>query len=165
MDASHTLIKLKAAVSVDTPVHAAHLNSLNHNILQHNEEIWQNTYQCLYRCHFGPRLMWQLILASLQASLHVHIPCTHAAPGMHHTVKLRYSVDNPGQVGSTPVYLPSWIRVNTVCKVAYMTNSHHAQLIWFLECEIQYQNSLIYLDYHCPYQKQLCEWQSKVCLC
>ena len=45
-------------------------------VLWHNEGIWRNTYQCLYRCHFGPRLTWQPILASLKAFLHVHIPCT-----------------------------------------------------------------------------------------
>ena len=52
------------------------LNGLNRDILRHNEGIWQNTYQCLYRRHFEPLSTWQPILASLQASLHAHIPCT-----------------------------------------------------------------------------------------
>ena len=44
-------------------------------------------------------------------------PPPYTAPGMHHTVKLRYGVDNPGEIGSTAVYPPSWIRVNFVHKV------------------------------------------------
>ena len=28
----------------------------------------------------------------------------YTAPGVHHAVKLRYGVDNPGEVGSTVVY-------------------------------------------------------------
>ena len=43
---------------------------------------------------------------------------SYTAPVTYHTVKLSYSVDNPGEVGSTAVYPPSWIRVNSVCKVA-----------------------------------------------
>ena len=39
---------------------------------------------------------------------------SYTAPGTYHTVKLSYSVDNPGEVGSTAVYPPSWIRVNSV---------------------------------------------------
>ena len=31
----------------------------------------------------------------------------YTAPGMHHVMKLRYGVDNPGEVGSTAVYPPS----------------------------------------------------------
>ena len=34
---------------------------------------------------------------------------------------LSYGVDNPGEVGSTAVYPPSWIRVNSVRKVANAT--------------------------------------------
>ena len=36
--------------------------------------------------------------------------CTYplyTAPGMYHTVKLLYGVDNPGEVGSTAVYQSS----------------------------------------------------------
>ena len=40
---------------------------------------------------------------------------------MHHAVKLRYGVDNLGEVGSTAVYPPSWIHVNSVRKVANAT--------------------------------------------
>ena len=36
-------------------------------------------------------------------------------------MKLRYGVDNPGEVGSTAVYLPSWIRINSVRKIANAT--------------------------------------------
>ena len=49
----------------------------------------------------------------------------YTAPGIHHTVKLRYSVDNPGEVRSTAVYPPSWIRVNSVRKVAKATLQFH----------------------------------------
>ena len=63
----------------------------------------------LYRHHFGPHLTWQLILASLQASCMRIPPPLYTATGMHHTMKLWYSVDNPGEVRSTAVYLPSWI--------------------------------------------------------
>ena len=45
----------------------------------------------------------------------------YTAPGMHHTVKLQYGVDNMGEVGSTEVYPPSWIRVNSVRKIANAT--------------------------------------------
>ena len=48
---------------------------------------------------------------------------------MHHAVKLWYSVDNPGEVGSTAVYPPSWIRINSVRKVANTT----LQLSWWLQ--------------------------------
>ena len=33
---------------------------------------------------------------------------------MHHAVKLWYSIDNPGLVGSYAVYLPSWTHMNSV---------------------------------------------------
>ena len=33
----------------------ARLTGLNCDILQHDEGIWLNTYQCFYRRHFGPR--------------------------------------------------------------------------------------------------------------
>ena len=46
---------------------------------------------------------------------------SYTAPGTYHTVKLSYGVDNPGEVGSTAVYPPSWIRVNSVRKVANAT--------------------------------------------
>ena len=54
------------------------------------------------------------------------LPCTHIPPFlytasgtcMHRTVKLQYSVDNLGEVGSTALYPPSWIWINSVCKVA-----------------------------------------------
>ena len=86
----------------------AHLDGLNRDILRHNEGIWQNTHHCLYRRHFGPRPTWQLILASLQASLHAHTPPSpYTAPGMHHTMKLWYGVNNLSEVGSTVVYPPS----------------------------------------------------------
>ena len=49
-----------------------------------------------------------------------------AYPDTHHTVKLSYGVDNPGEVGSTAVYPPSWIRVNSVRKVANTT----LQYVW-----------------------------------
>ena len=31
----------------------------------------------------------------------------YTAPGMNHAVKLRYSIDNLGEIGSTAVYPPS----------------------------------------------------------
>ena len=46
---------------------------------------------------------------------------SYTAPGMYHTVKLSYSVDNPGEVRSTAVYPQSWIHVNFVRKVANAT--------------------------------------------
>ena len=45
----------------------------------------------------------------------------HTPPGMHHTVKLWYGIDNLGEVGSTAVYPPSWIRVNSVRRFANAT--------------------------------------------
>ena len=99
----------------------ARLNGLNCDILWHNEGIWRDTYQCLYhRCHFGPRSTWQPILAS-STGLPTRPYPLYIAPGMQHSVKLRYGVDNPGEAGSTVVYPPSWIRVNSVRKVANAT--------------------------------------------
>ena len=31
----------------------------------------------------------------------------YTAPGMYHIMKLQYGIDNPGEVKSTAVYLPS----------------------------------------------------------
>ena len=56
--------------------------------------------------------------AGLSASTY---PFPYTAPDMHPAVKLQYSVNNPGKVGSTAVYLSSWIRVNYVLKVANAT--------------------------------------------
>ena len=46
---------------------------------------------------------------------------SYTAPGVYHTAKLTYGVDNPGEVGSTAVYPLSWIRVNSVSKVVNAT--------------------------------------------
>ena len=46
---------------------------------------------------------------------------SYIAPGMYHTVKLSYGVDNQGEVGSSAVYPPFWIRVNSVRKVPNAT--------------------------------------------
>ena len=73
---------------------------------------WKNLAKhrpLLYRCHFGPHSTWQLILANLQASLHACTTCTQ----LQVCIKLWYGIDNPGEVGSTAVYPPSWIRVNS----------------------------------------------------
>ena len=45
----------------------------------------------------------------------------YTAPSMHHAVKVQYGVHNPGEVGSTAVFQPSWICVNSVRKVANAT--------------------------------------------
>ena len=45
----------------------------------------------------------------------------YTAPDTDHTVELLYGIDNPGEVGFTAMYPPSWIRVNSVRKVANAT--------------------------------------------
>ena len=61
-----------------------------------------------------------------------HTYPSYTAPGMYHTVKLSYGVDNPGEVGSIAVYPPSWIRVNSVRKVANATlQSEDEQILAF----------------------------------
>ena len=52
------------------------------------------------------------------------------APRMHHTVKLRYGIDNLGKVGFTAVYLSSGIRINSVCKVANATLQFFLDSLW-----------------------------------
>ena len=101
----------------------ARLDGLNRDILWHNKGIWQSTYQCLYRCHFGPRSMWQLADSGEPIGLpaRAYLLPLYTVPGMHHAVKVRYGVDNPGEVGSTAVFPPSWIRINSVHKVANAT--------------------------------------------
>ena len=65
--------------------------------LQHSEGIRLTTYQLPFRRHFGTRPTRQLILASLQASLHAHTRPPYTALGMYHTMKFSYGVDNPGE--------------------------------------------------------------------
>ena len=114
-DLQHDSNKVKGRSKRRRPFSAC----LNRDILWHNEGIWRNIYHCfidtildLARCDSW---VWHAYRP----------PCTrispYTAPGMHHIVKLRYGVDNPCEVGSTAVYLPSWIHVNSVCKVANAT--------------------------------------------
>ena len=79
-------------------------NGLNCVTLQHNEEIHWTTYQCLL----------DAILESPDGTADSGEPTglptcaypSYIAPGMHHTVKLWYGIDNQREVGSTAVYPP-----------------------------------------------------------
>ena len=116
---AYNMIPIKLRAAVRMPLYStSRWSKLWYTSTQ--EGIWRNTYHCLYRLHFGPCSTWQLILASLQASLACVYPL-YTTPGMHHAVKFRYGINSPGEVWSTAVYLPSWIRVNSVCKVANAT--------------------------------------------
>ena len=77
-DFKHDFDKVKGCIMHRCPC-TTHLDSLNCGILRHKKGIWWNTYHCLYRHHFGPRQAWQLILKSLQASLHTHTQIRYAS--------------------------------------------------------------------------------------
>ena len=91
----------------------ARLNGINRDILRNNEGIWLNTYQCHNRRHLdlARRDIW---FWQAYTGLPARAYPPYTAPSMHHAVKLWYGVDNQGKVGSTTVYPPSWIRVNSV---------------------------------------------------
>ena len=96
----------------------ARLDGLNRDLLRHNEGIWRNTSHDVTADSGKP------------IGLPARAYPLYTAPGMHHAVKVRYGVDNPGEVGSTAVFPPSWIRVNTVRKVA--NRNATLQLAFFL---------------------------------
>ena len=129
-DLQHDSNKVKDCSKCGYPC-TARLNSLNRDILRHNKGTWWNTYQYLYRHHFGPHLTWQLVFGK-STGLPARAYSLYTAPGMHHIMKLRYGVDNPGEVGFTAVYLPSWICVNSVhvCKVANATLQFPDYCLW-----------------------------------
>ena len=61
--------------------------------------------------------------------LPTHMYSLYTALDMHHTVKLGYGVDNPGEVGSTAVYPPSRIRINSVRTVANATLQYSDRIL------------------------------------
>ena len=86
---------------------------LNHDIFRHNKRIRENTYHCPY------------IDAILNLAQHdswfwwAYRPPCMCIPSVHST---RYAsrpetLSILGKAGSTVVYLPSWIHVNSVCKL------------------------------------------------
>ena len=105
-DLQHDSNKVKGCSKRGRPCTAC-LDGLNRDILQHNEGIWWNTYHCfidvILDLTWRDSWFWQAYRPLACA----YPLCT--APGMHHAMKLWYGIDNPGEVGSTAVYLPSWI--------------------------------------------------------
>ena len=94
------------------------VDGLNCVKLQHNEGIRWTTFQCLLdaileltRCdHWFWQAYWPTCMC---------MPLVHSSRYVsHRETSIRCS---PGEVGPTAVYLPSWIRVNSVHKVANAT--------------------------------------------
>ena len=85
---------------------------------------WRNlvkkTYQCLLDAIIwnSPRLTAD---SGKPTGLLAHAYLPYTAPGMYHTMKLQYSIDNPDEIMSTAVYPPSWNRIDSVHKIANAT--------------------------------------------
>ena len=101
----------------------ARLDGLNHVMIQHNERNLVKNLPVPFRRHFKISPAWQLISASLQASL--HLPYT--ALGTYHTMKLRYGEDNPDEVRSLQcIYLG--IQISTHSMFLLIFDSIHLRM-------------------------------------